>query len=95
MRPQSPIAALDDARIYEHELATLGKYQMVDDSIIHFHCAVLNHLNCRNYSVTPCVVRLLQEFPPPQILDQITPLNLQQCRTVFLPLATKNREHKH
>jgi hypothetical protein len=68
---------------------------MVDDAIIHFQCAILNHVNKRNYFVAPCVVCLIQEFPPLQIIDQITPLKLQQYRNVFLPLSTKDRENKH
>jgi sentrin-specific protease 8 len=89
------VACLGDACIYEHNLASLGPCQMVDDMVVHFYCAVLNSENHNYFFASPSIVQLLQHFSGQAVVDQLRPLNLKQYRRVFFPVVSTEAQKKH
>jgi sentrin-specific protease 8 len=91
---ETPVATLADACILPHNLATLAPNQMVDDMVIHFHCALLNSENQNDFFVSPSVTQLLL-LSLRDMREQLEPLNLRDYRRVFFPVAHATARRKH
>lgn len=92
----SLIAQIDDVCLNSSNLQTLGIGQRVDDTVIHFLCALLNQIYSRSKKtmtfISPSVTQFIQRVKPEISLEALETFNIKKSELVFFPLSNLKGE---